>query len=180
MNFKISDDIIKILQDSIGKVFTSFEYGAGEAKFSRAYGNVRLNFTGVSLDVSNIEETVNVFGETDDISSFKCVVSKHKFVPYIEEDTVKTDVNEIVTGIEIVEDTININGGEQIIIFDQAIIVKTEKSIYMFSRDWQYSELITVSNTEDYDSVYSLNKVKSDWNNFGEYRVTVKRNKIKV
>ncbi len=180
IKFKFNSDILNAFKNLIDKKFISYEYGSGEEEFNRAYGNIRLNFEDYNLDICNIEKTVNIFGEDDDISFFECSVSNQDFKPYIDEDITKTTVNETITEISIVEDEIIINKDENHIFFDQAIIIKTKNNIYMFSRDWQYSELITISNNDNYDTIYPIKKAKADWNNFGEYDIIVNRRTINI
>ena len=78
----------------------------------------------------------------------------------------------------VISDQITIQEGTYQIEFDEAIVIKTVKDVYMISRDWQYSELIHIYNHEDYDTVYPIKEVIDNWNNFGEYSVKVKRVKI--
>ena len=47
----------------------------------------------------------------------------------------------------------------------------------MFSKSIWFSELIHISDNDDYDSIYPIEKVIEDWNSDGDYKVNVKRTK---
>ena len=45
----------------------------------------------------------------------------------------------------------------------------------MFSKDVWFSEIINISDNDDYDSVYPIDSVIEHWNSEGDYEVAVKR-----
>ena len=77
----------------------------------------------------------------------------------------------------IITDEISVGNGEYEIVFDTALIIKTKYQTIMFSRDVWFSEVINISDNENYDIVYPIDTVIEDWNNEGDYEVTVKRTK---
>ena len=77
--------------------------------------------------------------------------------------------------IEIVNDSICINDGEFEISFDQAIIIRTESKLIMFSRDIWFSEDITISEHDDYNSIFPIYQVVDSWSDDGENKVNVIR-----
>ena len=174
---RISEEETAILQSIIGTQFISYECGMDEMQFNRAYGNIYLNFTNHSIELENIEKPTIYCGETDDMSGFSCSIcsSEEKFKPYIDEDTVVREISEIVTGVEIVEDTVHINNSECEISFSSAIIIRTQKQNFMFYRTYQYNENIFISDSDSYDKVYPVSNVEENWNNDGENQVFVER-----
>ena len=168
---------LAMFQSIIGTQFISYECGIGEIQFNRAYGNMRLNFSDFSIELENIEKPTTYCGETDDISGFSCRMCSlgKEFKPYIEEKTVVTDVSEIVTSVEIVEDTVHINNDGEIC-FSSAVIIRTQTRNYMFYRTYQYNENILISDSDDYNLVYPIHNVIEDWSNDGENQVSVERN----
>ena len=169
---------LALFKSIVGSQFISYECGIGEIQFSRAYGNMRLNFSDRSIELQNIETPTTYRDVTDDISGFSCRTCSinEEFKPYIEEETVVTEISEMVTGVEVVEDTISINNSCKIC-FSSAVIIRTQINSYMFCRTYQYNENIFFNKSEDYDAIYPIHKVIEDWNNEGEYQVSVERNK---
>ena len=128
-----SKEELAMFQSIIGTQFISYECGIGEIQFNRAYGNMRLNFSDFSIELENIEKPTTYCGVTDDISGFSCCMCSltQEFKPYIEEETVVSDVFDLVTSVEIVEDTVHINNDCEIC-FSSALIIRTQTRNYMF------------------------------------------------
>jgi hypothetical protein len=59
--------------------------------------------------------------------------------------------------------------------FDQAIVFYMDTGILMLSKGEWFSELITISDHDHYDEVYSVDKLREDWSNEGEDRVEAER-----
>ncbi|MCD7827123.1 MAG: hypothetical protein LUG85_01105 [Clostridiales bacterium] len=174
---KLSEEAINFLCKKIGKKLVSVELGESEAKFSRSYGNIRINFEENAIDLSNLEKPTPFLGKLDDISGFSAKIEDRNkpFVPYLNEKTHTIEINEKITSITVVNDNITINNGKWRIEFDEAIIIKTEENVYMISRDWQYSEIIQFSGHGNYDKIYPINSVIENQSNFGEFSVDVQR-----
>lgn len=89
-------------------------------------------------------------------------------------------INEKITGVSIVSDTIIVNDDEYAITFDMAVIIKTEKHQYFFSRNWFFSETIILSVDKGLDDVYPISRVIADWNDDGNRRVSVQRSIVSL
>ena len=64
--------------------------------------------------------------------------------------------------------------------FDQAIIIRTETKVIMFSRDIWFSEDITISEHDDYNSIFPISQVVDSWSDDGENKVNVIRTSRKL
>lgn len=177
---KFSNEIIDLLHKQIGSVLLSYEYGSGDSKFSRAYGNVRICFEKMAVELTNIEHPTPFFDDIEDMSGFSgnIVDSFSPFKTYLDEESNTTIINESIVKIEIIEDTIDINNGAYQIRFDEALIIKTEQNSYTFFRDWQFSEIIHFAKNENYCKLYPIQKIIENWNNDGEYNISVTRRTI--
>ena len=177
-NKRLSNEELALLQSVIGSKFISYERGAGEVQFSRTYGNIRLNFSDLSIELENLETATLYCGEADNMSGFSCYSCSpdKEFKPYIKEATQVTEISEMVTGVEVAEDTIRIDNDEREISFSSAIIIRTQMNEYMFYRTYQYNENIFICNSDNYDLVYPVCNVIDDWSNDGDNQVSVERN----
>lgn len=163
------------LKSTMGKNFISYECERLD-RFNRTYGNIRLNFTNLNIDICNEQKTLIFFKELEDVAYFEMykVNADLQFKPYIEESIPeKYDVVEIVQDIIIIEDTIHIKD-EYSIQFDMAIQINTFSNSYIFSKGWFFDEHIYISKNKNFDDVYSIEKVVSDWTGDGEYLENVK------
>ena len=176
VNARFTEEMIKILSDMKGITFVSYECDEGHG-FPRAYGNFRINLEDYSVDVSNEIRGLPFFGKVEEVAMFSCkkVDSKTPYEPGVIGETRLVPVEEKIESVEIVTDEINVNNGEYEIVFDSALIIKTEYQTIMFSKDVWFSEIINISDNDDYDSVYTIDSVIEHWNNEGDYEVAVKR-----
>lgn len=74
----------------------------------------------------------------------------------------------------IIQDLVVLPSGEEIRM-DMAVVFKTGLTTTMFSRDAWFSEFITISNTDDLDTVYPICRAKDSWRNDDEAEVTIHR-----
>jgi len=102
------------------------------------------------------------------------------FEPFCEEPWKTVPINEKITGVSIVSDTVIVNDDEYTITFDMAVIIKTEKHQYSFSRNWFFSETINLSVDKGLDDVYPISRVIADWNDDGNRRVSVQRSIVSL
>ena len=102
------------------------------------------------------------------------------FKPYCEEKSEKHTINENVISVSIIEDSVSVNDGEYDIAFDMAVVIKTDKHSYMFSRGWFFSETIDISVDKEFNEIYPINRVVKDWSEDGENKVDVSRNVRKL
>ena len=90
-------------------------------------------------------------------------------IPFILE------IQETITKIEVITDTIEINQGETVIEADCALALHTNKSTYTFARTEWFSEVIFILHNKDYNELFPVQKVEESWCNDGENKVNVKR-----
>lgn len=175
VNATFTDEMKELLASMVGKRFVSYE--CSKDSFSRAFGNMRINFNGRSIELTNEEQTFPLFDGEEDMTCFACKVvdSKRPFEPDVVAETTVTDVNKSITSIEVVTDTIEVNNGEYSIVYDMALIFHMGESVLMVSRDTWFSELITIKENDDYNQAFSVDDQKESWSNDGEYKVNVKR-----
>ncbi len=175
----LNNNMEEMLKSIKGCKFNSYECGK---VFGSAYGNVRINTDKSSIEITNLQRTIPFFDTEEEVAGFKCkkVEIDSVFKPYCEEPFEVFDVSEAVTDIEVVNDSICINDGEFEISFDQAIIMRMETKVIMFSRDIWFSEDITISEHDDYDSIFPISQVVDSWANDGENKVNVVRTSRKL
>ena len=165
-----------ILRNIKGEQLVSLEYGKDPVE-NAIYGNFRLNFSEFSVEVTNEIKPQLFFGETEDMSGFECFVTEQNspFKPDVVSDVQIIPVAENITAVEIATDEININQGEYSVSFDTSLIIRTTGQIFMFTRDVWFSEVMTISQNDDYNSVIPIKEVADSWTNEGEFKVNVKR-----
>lgn len=178
---RFTKEMIEILSSMKGKTFVSYECDEGHG-FPRAYANFRINLNDYSIDVSNEIQGLPFFDIEEDVAIFSCkkVDSNSKYEPGVIGETRIVPIDETIESVEIITDEINVGNGEYEIVFDAALVIKTEYQTIMFSRDVWFSEVINISDNDDYDSVYPIDSVIEHWNNEGDYEVTVKRTKKSI
>lgn len=170
----LKDDMINLLNAINHSNFVSYVCGK---TFNCVGGNLRINTSQGSVELTNFHKTIPFFDEEDEVAFFECVRvnTTTAFVPYCNIPAENFDINEKIKSIEIINDYINVNNGKYEFSFDQAIIFKTEHRTIMFSRNAWFSEVIIISDTDDYDSVFPISEVSQTFSNYGEYSVNVKR-----
>ena len=175
---QFSEEMLHMLMELKGKMLISFECENDE-RFSRSYGNLRINLSEYAIELTNEENERPFFDQTEEITGFSCkrVEPSTKFQLMVNTETKVVPVEETIKSVEIVTDVISVNHGVYEIVFDEALIIQTESKTIMFSRDTWFSEVITISEHGDYDSVYPISSVMEDWNDFGEAEVEVFRSR---
>ena len=172
-------EMINIISEMKGKNMVSYQFPQINMK-SRTYGNFRINLEDYAIEFSNENKLVDFFDTNEEVAGFECgkvdLKSEYSFaVPF---DTVP--IEEKVRSIEIITDEIEVDEHDYKIVFDNAIIFHLEYQTLMFSRSICFSELIYISDNDDYDSIYPIEKVIEDWNSDGDYKVSVKRTKKSI
>lgn len=175
----LNDDMIELLKNLKFSNLISYE---GGKIHNTVYGNLRINTDKYSVELSNIEKTMPFFDITEDVACFECKVSDPaiEFKPYCIEPFERFEIDAKINSIEIINDVIDVNNGEYEISFDRAIIFRTDKRDIMFSRDVWFSEVITISENDDYDAVYSIDEVAEVWSDEGDNKVNVIRTRKKL
>ena len=176
VNASLNKNMLCLLKKLKSSKFISYECAKNH---SSAYGNLRINTDNGSIEITNIEKTMPFFDIEEDVTSFECEISDSyaEFKPYCIEPFEAFEVGEIITGIEIINDEINVNDGEYEISFDQAIIIRTEKQTIMFSRDIWFLEVITIFDNDNYDEFFSVEQAIEAWSEEGKNDVKVIRTK---
>jgi len=67
---KLSDKMIKILKDMVGKTFCSYE--CGNIAMGAVYGNVQINMDNCAIEIVNEAKELPFYDSTEDISYFVC------------------------------------------------------------------------------------------------------------
>lgn len=176
VNATFTDEMKKTLSNMTGRQFVSYECEKDDV-FSRTFGNMRINTDTFSIELTNKEHTLPFFDGTEDITCFACeeVEPENAFEPAVATETCITNVGKVITGLELINDTITVNNGEYEISFDAAIIIHMGSDVIMLSRDTWFSEIITITDNDDFDRIFSIEDVKETWSNEGDNMVTVKR-----
>lgn len=175
IELKFTNDMLSLLKTLKGQCFLSCEKEKSIINDDSAYGNIRLNFENISIDLVNEQELFEEFEE--ELPCFSCVKvdTNQKFVPNAVCETEIIPKKGIVKKIETVTDTINLNHGETIIESDSAISFFTDSGCYTFARTVWFSEVISVLFDKSYDSACPTSAVIEAWSNDGENEVTVDR-----
>ena len=127
-----------------------------------------------SQKISNKEKQIPWFQNKDlndreDIFCFHC----EKFCCMQNVDTVL--VQEKIENIELITDYIKIPQKEYEIVLDMALIISTRMHRYVISRGWYFEECLDINVDKNYDDIYPLKQVVEEWDNYGEWKVDVKR-----
>ena len=178
IEMKLTDEMIDILKSIKGKKILSLQCSKID-EWSRTYGNFRINFIDFSIDFTNEIRTVPFFDSIEDVAGFECVKTNNdtQFTPGIDRKIQVVPFDEEILSIEIINDEIEVNNGEYQVSFDEAILIHTEARTIMFAKTVWFSELIYILFKDDYDKIYSVESVKRDWSNGGDYKVSVKRSR---
>lgn len=166
----------QILSDMKGKDCLAYECEETLAP-RQAFGNLRLYVGNYAVEIKNEEQPFPFFNGTEDMSCFSCELADpaSAFNPYVEAGCQKIEVGGRIEGIELISDEISVNHGEYTIRFDQAVVLHCKEKTLMLARDVWFSELIGISNHDDYDAVFPIEQAKAAWSNDGTYDVEIKR-----
>ena len=178
VSLRFSEDMRATLSSMKGKTLKSY---MGAPLSVDGYvifvGSVRINLGRSAIDITNLFCEADVFGDKDELSCFQCkAVDKNSaFDQCLSGPVMEFMINERVKSVELVTDHVTVSNYDYEIESDMAIIIRTNKTIYTFTRDWCYSEDITVNISHDEPVVYELEKVRENWEDSGDNTVEVKR-----
>lgn len=184
--WQFDDNMINMLKGIVGKRLLSVETDASVE--GQSYCVARLNFDSTAILLKNEEEEIAIFEDDivsyEEASKFTCSTSdpNQTFLPGLDGvGTKKNDVDELVTGVEIVSDTIKCVEQGIDIIMDIALIFRAEKHAYIFSKShvW-FDEVIYVNIDKSIDDICPLRSDLSLWNNDGEWSVSIERSVQKI
>lgn len=167
---------IAALQTLIEKTFNGYTYSPIA---SGAYGNVLLHIDGTAYELRCNQTPITVGIETEDIACLSVSMHAGDFKPMAGEVIATESVEQTIKEIRIVRDVVTRADGIQLAM-DMAVIIKTPQTQYMFSRDVWFSEFITISNSDDLDSVYPICKAKSGWKSDESDEVVIRRTTIRL
>ena len=105
VNAIFSDEMIEILMSMKGKTFKTYEYDSKD-KWGHPYGCVRLNLGKYAIDLTNLVQPIDFFGETEDIPVFKCEKKNLKDPFRWNTKTVCNMVDELIKEVSIVTDEV--------------------------------------------------------------------------
>ncbi len=123
-------------------------------------------------------DTPNIDIKKGETAVFSCEIREESqaFNPCLKGvETISKTVKEEIKDVQLVTDIIRFNGNEYILIYDTAIIIKTDNNEYVFSRKGYLDEEIYVATKQDINDVYSIEDVKKVWNDKGKITVDVNR-----
>lgn len=174
VNIQLTKDMEKVLYSLIGHKLSYFEYGEDPIK-NKAFGNLRIQFNGFCVDVTNELIPVKLLGEDQDMSVFKVKKTETTvpFVPDVVTRIIKQPINKVVSNIDVISYKILINEGEEIINTDVALLFNMDGKTIMLSRDLWWSEVITISCLEEYEKIFSRQNLIESFSNDDEYSVQV-------
>ena len=182
------DEDIKILRSLIGQKFLYYEYGEeriSDLHIFQGKINMRLHFSNIHFNLNNSEYEPE--GRDNELAWFYLsdINSEKSFKPYVGSYIVPVNVNDIVTGVEIIRENVKIIDKDSNEVIednkaDSAIIIRTENNIYMFYREYIFDEQIKVVNHDNFENVYPLEKAKEHWDNEQENLDVITRERIKL
>lgn len=165
----LTDDELKLLSSMIGKNFISV-IRTEKDSYNRVFGNIAINVDGIFYEIKNELTVIDYFGDKEDVSRFyvRTLENKECFETMIVLPIGEISINEIITDISIIQDQIIVEktsgGSIYEITMDDAIILKTEKSVYAISREWSLEEEMIIVKTTDYmRDIYSVEQIISEW-----------------
>ena len=165
INAKFTDEMQQMLKELKGKTFKSYVYNK-EGRFERAYGNLRINLGRSAIDVTCVQHPVDdYFGEREDMAYFTCEPADPKsvFTPYIEGRPLAFMVDEIITGVELVNDYVNYDGGACIIDMDIALVIRTKYHTFTYSRSVWFDETISIAVGEADEDPAGVSPIEALW-----------------
>ena len=175
---EFTEEMKQILSSMKGSKFISYECAIDT--HNQIYSNFRINTNKNSIDILNENQVFPFLTDNEEMSCFSCSIAKGPFKPMVIAPTIVFNVKEIINSVEILNDVINVNNGMYQISYDNALIIRTESTTYMFARDYWLSEIITVRKDDDYNQVVSEQNIIDSWSNEGEYPVDICRSLKKL
>ena len=146
------------------------EFFAGETVHD---GKVYLCVGDRIIKISNESKKISWFkhkdlSEIEEIFSFSCEKT-------FEQGKQKILIQDTIEKVSLITDYITIPQKNYEIALDMAVIIGMGSHKYIISRGWYFGEYLDISVDKNYDDIYSLAQVVEDWNNFGEWKVDIKR-----
>ncbi len=171
LHITFNENSVNLLTSLIGKRFNVYKYapiGSG------TYGNILLVIDSTPYELQNRQRVVVMNGEPTDLAMFSFMQLANEFTPDCGDRLVSTVVDAVIQDVFVVQDRVVLVEGERIAM-DMALVFKTENGVTAFSRDAQFSEFITISDTVDLDTVYPICRAKDSWRNDDAAEVDIQR-----
>ncbi|GEM_PF-1661673 len=169
INSTLTNQELQLLSSFIGKSLISV-IRTEKDSYNRVFGNIAINVGSHFYEIRNELTVIDYFGGKEDVSRFyvKKLESKECFDPMVVLPIEEMPINETIIGISIIRDMITVknSAGNTIyeISMDDAIIIKTEKSVYAISREWSLEEEMIIVKTTDYlRDIYSVEQIVCEW-----------------
>lgn len=155
--------------------------------WNKIFGNISIVTENSEIEIKNELSEILYFDTTEDVSKFKIqeVSQESPFRLMVESPIVKTAVDEKIKNIFIAQDKVSVKDSENKTIYeitmDEAIIIETEKSTFVISREWHLEEeLIFVKSTDYKKDIYPIEKVISDWSDEDSIKTNCTRTYINL
>lgn len=165
---------LNILKSLIGKKLLCFKSQQKDS-WNRIFGNILFVTEDCEVELRNELTEIEYFGDSEEVSKFYVnqITNDKPFKLMVEDSIAETPVNEVIEDIIIVKDEINVNdsSGKSIyeITMDDAVIIKTNNSVYAISREWSLEEELIFIKTSDYKKdIYSVEQIISEWSDEDE------------
>ena len=176
----ITQEEKSLLKSLIGTKLLCFKSEKKDS-WNRIFGNISLVSENAETEIRNeLVSTMYFAGETEDVSRFAVKkISKEKpFKLMIVSDIFETAVNEKITDIILVTDAITVQDSGKNTIYEisttESIVIKTDNSTFVLSRDWHLEEIMTFVKTSDYKrDIYPITDVVSEWSDEEEGFVAI-------
>ena len=140
-------------------------------------GIVNLQTSNGQLKISNKAKQIPWF-KNKELSNVEEIFTFHCEEPrmYCQgKDEKFIFVREKIERIEIITDKVEILEKAYKITLDMALIFYVGGHRYMISRGFYFTECLELYVDQSYEAIYSVKQAMEDWNNFGEWTVTIER-----
>ena len=176
----ITQEEKSLLKSLIGTKLLCFKSEKKDS-WNRIFGNISLVSENAETEIRNeLVSTMYFAGETEDVSRFavKKISKENPFKLMIVSDVFETAVNEKITDIILVTDAITVQDSGKHTIYEisttESIVIKTDNSTFVLSRDWHLEEIMTFVKTSDYKrDIYPIEDVVSEWSDEEEGFVAI-------
>ena len=176
----ITQEEKSLLKSLIGTKLLCFKSEKKDS-WNRIFGNISLVSENAETEIRNeLVSTMYFAGETEDVSRFavKKISKENPFKLMIVSDVFETAVNEKITDIILVTDAITVQDSGKNTIYEisttESIVIKTDNSTFVLSRDWHLEEIMTFVITSDYKrDIYPIADVVSEWSDEEEGFVAI-------
>ena len=180
IDHRITQEEKSLLKSLIGTKLLCFKSEKKDS-WNRIFGNISLVSENAETEIRNeLVSTMYFAGETEDVSRFavKKISKENPFKLMIVSDVFETAVNEKITDIILVTDAITVQDSGKNTIYEisttESIVIKTDNSTFVLSRDWHLEEIMTFVKTSDYKrDIYPIEDVVSEWSDEEEGFVAI-------